>query len=214
METGICFVSQGIQRTFTTWWNGFRLREQIQPCWMGEFRVDPVLPLDPYFSSSSANSLLVNTVQIHKTFTTGEHEFAGAWGVLTYSNIVNINLLYSLTHSDFTYFASSSLAMRRRMWLVAEAALSMSTALWSKVSRLNCPLSRPQPKIWAARLGEATSRWWLRPDCHRWPPRSGPLAADFLSRTNKDLKTRTSEIQMQERGNVLFSFRRFVRLWQ
>lgn len=28
------------------------------PCWTGEFRVDPVLPLDPYFSSRSANSLL------------------------------------------------------------------------------------------------------------------------------------------------------------
>lgn len=28
------------------------------PCWMGELRVDPVLPLDPYFSSSSANSFL------------------------------------------------------------------------------------------------------------------------------------------------------------
>lgn len=32
----------------------------------------------------------------------------------------------------FTYFASSSLAIRRRMWLVAEAALNTSTALQMK----------------------------------------------------------------------------------
>lgn len=27
-------------------------------CWIGEFLVDPVLPVDPYFSRSSANSCL------------------------------------------------------------------------------------------------------------------------------------------------------------
>lgn len=35
------------------------------------------------------------------------------------------------------YFASSSLAMRRRMWLVAEAALKISTALWNKQRHKN-----------------------------------------------------------------------------
>lgn len=35
---------------------------------MGELRVDPVLPLDPYFSSNSANSFLLRENKIEAIF--------------------------------------------------------------------------------------------------------------------------------------------------
>lgn len=51
---------------------------------MGELRVDPVLPLDPYFSSNSANSFLFGGEKIGKElFILGQDEWmhSQAWCV-------------------------------------------------------------------------------------------------------------------------------------
>lgn len=44
------------------------------PCWMGELRVDPVLPLDPYFSNNSANSFLFRETEKKWKEVSHEHD--------------------------------------------------------------------------------------------------------------------------------------------